>query len=184
MVEIDISNSQPLLFGLYLKENYSSLTPDMEHFIQLVESGTFYDYLKGLLVHYRLKFTQDTFKSEFFGKVFYSKEIKFHPWRCLFHLYFPCVSEAILQAKGAKPYETPGDPYLLTSKLSLLESQIMLQGVANSLYGAKITEFIPIHDAIYCTEEYRDVVIATIYEEYAKWGITPHIKWNTANLEM
>lgn len=181
MVEADISCSQPLLFALYLKQTYGeNMTADMKHYTHLVETGEFYPYLKSLLVHYQQKFNSETFKPEFFGKVFYSKEKKFHKWRCLFALYFPGVSDAILKVKGANPFEAPGDPYKLTSILSLLESDIMLQGVASRLYAAGIKSFITVHDAIYTTDEWLDVVVSTIYEEYSLRGITPNIKTSTS----
>lgn len=176
LVVADISCSQPLLFGLYLKQNYPVLTPDMAHYLRLVQSGEFYPYLKDLLVHYQQELDLDTFKAEFFGKVFYSKEKKFHPWRCLFHMYFPGVSQVILDLKGAVPYKTPGDPKKMTCMLSLLESDLMLQGVAAKLYKAKIKAFITVHDAIYTTAQHYQTVIDTIQEEYAQYGITPNIK--------
>ncbi|WP_185283279.1 hypothetical protein [Hymenobacter sp. NBH84] len=176
MVVADISCSQPLLFGLYLKQAYKELTPDMEHYLQLVQSGEFYGYIKSLLIHHNQKFSPDTFKAEFFGKVFYSKEKKFHKWRCLFHMYFPGVSEAILRVKGAVPYECKGEPQKMTSMLSLLESDIMLQGVAAKLYKAGIKAFVTLHDAIYTTQQHYNQIIETIRAEYAQYDITPNIK--------
>jgi|GEM_PF-3766440 len=178
LVAADVSCSQPLLFGVYLKREYPTLTPDMEHYLQLVQSGEFYSYLKGLLVHHQLPFADDYFKGEFFGKIFYSKEKVFGKWRCLFHHYFPGVSEAIMRAKGAVFGARAGNPAQLSRELTTLESTIMIQGVARRLYEDGIDQFVTIHDAIFTTTEpgMLDVVVATIIEEYQRHGVTPHIK--------
>lgn len=178
LVAADVSCSQPLLFGVYLKREYPVLTPDMKQYLHLVQTGQFYPYLKQLLINQQLPFADETFKGEFFGKIFYSKEKVFGKWRSLFHDHFPNVSEAILRAKGAIRGQRAGEPERLSRKLTMLESEIMIKGVARRLYEDGIDQFVTIHDAIFTTTEpgMLDVVVATIIEEYQRHGVTPHIK--------
>lgn len=175
--QLDCANSQPLLFALYLKRHYTNLTGDMQHYLELVQSGEFYSYIKNLLTFYHLAFDEATFKGEFFAKIFFSREKVFGPWRTLFHHYFPGVSEAILQVKRAIPYRVAGDPKLLSAQLSLQESEIMIHGVARRLYEQNLYGFVTIHDAILTTQ--ADGMVAVVYnmmlEEYANFGLRPKI---------
>jgi hypothetical protein len=168
-------------------QNYDNLTPDMEHYIRLVQRGEFYPYLKQLLTFYQLPYTDSSFKGEFFAKIFYSKEKVFGVWRSLFHLHFPGVSEAILKAKQVKLGEKKasksgrmltvgGKPEILSNYLSLLESDIMIQGVAKTLYANGIYEFLTIHDAILVPKELVDIAYNTMLTEYKNKGINPTIK--------
>ena len=186
LVQLDCSCSQPLLLAALLQQKMTELTPDMLHYIDLVQSGQFYGYLKQLLTFYNLPFS-DSFKGEFFAKIFYSKEKQFGPWRCLFHHYFPGVSEFILRAKrvtlGARHRSTKGrmvlsggSPELLSNRLSLLESDIMIQGVAKRLYGAGHYEFLTIHDALLVPEDLVDVAYNVMQEEYQRRNVSPTIK--------
>lgn len=187
LVQLDCSCSQPLLFAVFLRANYKQLTPDMALYIELVQAGKFYQHIQSLLEADGLAYNADSFKAEFFSKVFYSKEKQFGAWRKLFHEAFPGVSNAILLEKkvtlGAKaPSKTGkmvnvgGYPELLSNKLSLLESEIMIMGVAKRLYASDIDEFLTVHDALLIPEEYADVAYNIMLEEYQNYGITPTIK--------
>ena len=185
--QLDCSCSQPLLFAAYLKRHYSVWTPDMHLYLQLVESGNFYGYLKQLLYFHNLPYSEDTFKGDFFAKIFYSREKISSKWRRLFHHYFPGVSNAILAAKRVTPgaqhrnkngrmVTAGGHPELLSNALSLLESDIMIQGVAQSLYATGETEFVTIHDALLLPKELIERAKALMIKEYQRHGVTPKIK--------
>lgn len=167
MVELDCSSSQPLLFGVYLRQHYE-LTDDMKHYISLCETGTFYDYLKEALLEQGETVNDDTFKGSFFSKVFYSTEKVNYKWRRIFAEHFPNVSAAITTAKK-------GHPKNLSSQLSLLESDIMINGVASKLYAAGIYEFLTLHDCILTIPEHYDTVRRYIITEYEERGVTPNI---------
>ncbi|MBU6122602.1 hypothetical protein [Hymenobacter siberiensis] len=182
--QLDCANSQPLLFALYLKRHYTVLTSDMQHYLELVQNGEFYSYIKNLLTFYRLKFDEATFKGEFFAKIFFSREKVFGRWRTLFHHFFPAVSAAILEVKGAIPYRVAGDPRRLSAQLSLLESEIMIDGVARRLYEQNLYGFVTVHDAILTTQD--DGMVAVVYnmmlEEYANYGLRPKINLESLKL--
>lgn len=185
--QLDCSCSQPLLFAAYLKRRYSTWTPDMHFYLQLVETGEFYSYLKQLLCFYKIAYYEDTFKGDFFAKIFYIREKVFGKGRRLFHLHFPGVSEAILEAKrvtlGAqhrsktgRMVNTGGHPELLSNALSLLESEIMIEGVAQTLYAGGETEFLTVHDALLLPKELIEKAKALMVNEYQRHGVTPMIK--------
>jgi hypothetical protein len=176
LIGLDCANSQPLLFAVYLRQHYPILTDDMLKYIQLCEQGKLYEYVTELLVKHgcTVPTNRKEFKVEFFAKLFYSKEKKNHSWRTAFATQFPNVATAISAAK--KVGTNGGTPSLLTAQLSLLESEIMIKGVARRLYDSGITEFATLHDCILTTEEYTDVVYNLIAEEYAKYGVNPTIK--------
>lgn len=188
LVQLDCSCSQPLLFAAFLKTNYKVLTADMSLYIELVQAGKFYQHIQSLLQASGLAYSEDSFKAEFFAKVFYSKEKQFGAWRKLFHEAFPGVSAAILKEKKAvlgqkhlngkgNLVTTGGYPELLSNKLSLLESEIMIQGMAKRLYAEGIDDFLTVHDAILVTAEHIDTAYNIMLEEYQNYGITPTIKY-------
>lgn len=169
LVQLDCSNSQPLLFSVFLKQNYKELTDDMKKYIQLTEKGELYSYIKNLLTTTGLTFNEDGFKAEFFAKIFYSKEKKSHKWRTLFATEFPNVAAAITKEKQ-------GEPKKLSKKLSLLESEIMIKGVARKVYENNIYEILTKHDAILTTEDNVDMILNIMLAEFRNYGIKPTIK--------
>lgn len=169
LVQLDCSNSQPLLFSVFLKQNYKDLTDDMKKYIELTEKGELYSYIKSLLTTAGLSFNEDGFKAEFFAKIFYSKEKKSHKWRTLFASEFPAVAAAITKEKK-------GEPKNLSKKLSLLESEIMIKGVARKVYENNIYEILTKHDAILTTANNVDIILNIMLEEFEKYEIRPTIK--------
>jgi len=187
MLQFDCSCSQPLIFAALLKSTYKELTDDMRLYIDLTQSGQFYPHFQYLLRNAGIAFNEASFKADFFSKVFYTREKRWCDWRKIFHKHFEGVSNAILKEKKAvlgqkhindngNVVVTGGYPELLSNKLSLLESEIIIQGVAKSLYGANIYDFLTVHDAILVTEEYADVVYDLMLREYQNCGVTPTIK--------
>lgn len=187
MIQYDCSCSQPLVFAALLKSTYKQLTEDMLLYIELVQGGQFYPHFQQLLVTAGIPFSESSFKADFFAKVFYTREKRWCEWRKLFHEKFEGVSNAILKEKKAvlgqkhindkgNQVVTGGYPELLSNKLSLVESEIMIHGVAKALYAAGIYDFLTIHDAILVTEEHEDIVYNLMIQEYQNYGVSPTIK--------
>jgi len=177
LVGLDVSCSQPLLFGVYLKRNEPTLTSDMEHYLELVQKGDFYPYIRHLLDQAGLSYSLESFKASFFASIFYSKEKRNHPWRTLFSTHFPGVAAAISQAKKVTP-ERGGQPELLSNALSNLEAEIVIQGVAKRLYAMNFYSFLTVHDAIYVAAGagMEEVIEQLLLQEYQRHGVTPTVK--------
>lgn len=176
LIELDCANSQPLLFAVYLRQYYKVLTDDMLLWIKLCEDGELYNYLMQLLSNNdcNVPDNKKEFKVKFFANLFYSTESKNHKYRTVFAQYFPNVAAAITKAKKVQPGKG-GKPELLTKQLSLLESEIMIKGVAQRLYDNKINDFVTLHDCILTTDNNVNEVYNVIKEEYEKYGVSPKL---------
>lgn len=171
LVEIDVSNSQCLVFCIYLLRHYGSqnLPEDVAHYIDLCQRGEFYKEVEKLVVTEGEEVDDDTFKSTFFGKIFFSTETINYKWRQRFDVAFPHVSRAISAAKVQNYKE-------LSIMLSNLESEILIKGVAAHLYRSEVCEFTTIHDSILCTAEAFDECYNAMRNEFLAHGLTPTLK--------
>ncbi|SNC65174.1 hypothetical protein SAMN06265337_1230 [Hymenobacter gelipurpurascens] len=170
VVELDIRNSQPLIFGLKLKELYGDQVPeDVQHYLNLVQQGTFYDTIKDFILEAKEVVQEETFKTDFFARVFFSTENVDYKWRRIFDRHFPSVSQAITQMKLQ-------DYKLLSHHLMQAEAQLLVHQVAARLYREGTVEFFTLHDAIYCPADVVDEVYSIINEEYQAVGLQVTIK--------
>ena len=170
LVELDIANCQPLVFCIHLLKAYGADVPaDVAEYIRLCSTGTFYKEVMKLVVAEGEVVSADTFKPEFFGKVFFSTENKAYKWRKRFADAFPNVSEAISQVKVNNYKE-------LSIMLSNQESEIIIKNITARLYREGVTEFTSIHDSLLCTADCVDECYNVILEEFKKYGLSAHIK--------
>lgn len=154
LFEVDISNSQPLLFNILIKEymrgissgdssiyipSYVPTMIDIKSYKELTEQGVFYDYLmekfvRGiepndyLLDDLSVVEPREAFKITFFKKVFYSKDNPSRPTneREQFKHLFPTVSEIVAFYKK--------DNYKnLANRLQQVEAELIINRVVPKL---------------------------------------------------
>lgn len=197
LFEVDISNSQPLLFNILIKEymrgissgdssiyipSYVTTFPDIELYRELTEQGIFYDnlmekFVRGiesndyLLDDLSVTEPREAFKITFFKKVFYSKDNPSRPTneREQFKHLFPTVSEIVAFYKK--------DNYKnLANRLQQVEAELIINRVVPQLAERNIF-CLTIHDSILTTPENIDVVKQIITSEFqAHYGLTPKLK--------
>ncbi len=144
LIEIDIANSQPLLFSLLLDDSKK----DVRLFKGLCESGIFYDYF---LEKYNKKFEvnkdRSEFKKMFFHKVIFCKKYmnEVYPESKFFKTIFPNVWKSIYSMK-VEDYKN------LPRQLQKKEADIIIYTVAKELLENNIPVFT-IHDSILTIKE-------------------------------
>jgi hypothetical protein len=172
LVNLDIRNSQPLVFAAVLKEEFGSgfVPADVGHYIDLVQAGRFYDYV---MEAWKVPpEDRSAFKKLFFGRVFYGKNFPVYVEAERFGAMFPTVMEVIRHLKK-------DDFRSLSHRLQRAESRIMIEGVAAQCMRQMPGVFIAtIHDSILCTAEWAEPVRACMLEEFEKAGLVP-----TVNIE-
>lgn len=170
LVELDIRNSQPLIFARKLLAVFRDELPaDVAHYIELVQKGTFYAAISQLIEAAGEQVDPDVLKSSFFAKVFFSAETVNYRWRQLFAERFPHISSAITAMKLH-------DYRHLSRQLMRMESDLIVRTIAARLYRENVTEFFTLHDAFYCPADQVDVLYSTIVEEYKAVGLQVPIR--------
>ena len=192
IVGIDINNSQPLLINLLI-ENYMLSKPKNSHnlqmdwdcFKELTEKGIFYKVFELLCIYngYKSKYKGE-FKKAFFEHLLFSKTTSFKDSviKKTFTNTFPEIYNLLVSLK--KPLHNH-----LSIRLQEEESKLIINKICRNLsvhsgfdltYGFKeynidntFNPVFTIHDAIYCTEDFVDVVIAEIFQEFGKHNLTP-----------
>ena len=176
IVELDIANAQPTIFIKYLlnwcdKKHIPHNSPDIQNYIQLCQTGTFYKKIERMILEAEeeINIEAGQFKTEFFGKVFFSSEKRLWKWRKIFDMNFPNVSKAITEAKNHHHRD-------LAIHLQKDESDYIIMDVCTKLFNKGINEFFPLHDAIYCTEDIADIIYAQMMDSATSRGFMPTIK--------
>lgn len=173
LVEVDVSNCQPLVFVLMLKEwalaQGLADAPDILHYQELCEAGKFYDYLIGLMESNGEVIDEGSFKVDFFTRVFFSTEKKQYKWRKIFAKQFPTVSQCITALKAA-------GHNLVSIQLQRREADIVIKDAYRTLYESGIVDIFPIHDAILTIPDNRAVVASALVEAFQRAGLQASIK--------
>jgi hypothetical protein len=170
LVNLDVRNSQPLLFSLLLRDHYAGrvMPPDVPRYIELCEQGRFYDVLmkqQGIPAEQRSQF-----KDAFFGTIFYSENTPVRPAAWQFGQSFPGVYRAAWEMKERDYSELP-------KRLQRAESALMIGGVATRCTVELPETFIAtIHDSILTTEDAAEAVRSIMVEEFNRLGLTPTIQ--------
>jgi len=165
LVEVDISNCQPLLlYSLYPDKG----ADEARRYLELVESGKFYEVLQVLC---------DAPDREKFKKQFYSYLFSPNYWQTkageVFKNHFPELAAVI--------YEMKKDEYnALALALQQLEADLVITAVVPIL-AQKGIPIVTIHDSIAtlpeCVEEVKKVIQTECFRLY---GIAPSIKEKAA----
>jgi len=185
LVNLDIANSQPLFFGLLLKQqilsdNKSSdggylplyiydatASRDIEQYITLCAQGKLYDYLMETLgIKTRNQAKQRLFASIFYGKQSSHKKDMFLRFADL----FPTVAQHIKKHKA-------GNYKALALEMQRCEADLMIQGVCKRLSQTHPTApLLTIHDSIMTTENYASLIRSAMIDEFKRFGVQPQIR--------
>jgi len=174
---IDLSNSQPLFLALilidYYKKRKLTISPDLQHYIDLCLTGKFYNHLIDLFGKngYKVK-DKDKFKETFYEKIFFCKIPKDERgMQKVFKQYFPTVYAAIIDFKKT-------DYRQLAIMLQKKESKHFIDDIIGAIYKQhKNVSIFNIHDSIYFTDELVEVIYPIINEVFQKaYGVSPHCK--------
>lgn len=177
LIEIDISNSQPLLFNILISRYllrymdyrginlpYVPQNSDLRFYRELTEKGKFYEYV---MDKFGINEDRALFKTRLFSKVFYNREYP-NKEREMFTKLFPTVSKIISY------YKAP-DYKKLAIDLQRVEADIMINYVVPRLAEEKIF-LLTIHDSILTIPDNVKLVQAAIMEEFKKFNLTPTLK--------
>lgn len=197
LVNIDISNSQPLFLSLHLlqelllKQNVSvsvsdihnvlekrtrgldykrlyGLPNDMQAYIKLTEQGRLYNYLGH---EAQTNYTPKVFKRKVFGQVFFNQRTtKPARIRDAFKRLFPSVYKHIDELKH---HDYKNAAYTLQRK----EADFIINTVCRRLF-TELPEvpILTIHDSILTTSKHAPQVYALMMAEFHKQNLNPTIK--------
>ena len=172
---LDIRNSQPLLFSIVLKQYFQKELPsDVAEYISLCESGMFYEKMMQLLNIENTEANRKKFKKNFFGRIFYCEYNEHYQYKeaKLFEKHFPNCWSVICKEKE-KNYKN------LSTKMQQIESSIIIDGVIKHLASLRSDLFaLSIHDSIVTTESNTAYVKQLMLAEFAKYEVYP-----TVNIE-
>ena len=145
---------------------------DVEKYIGLVSSGTFYKYLTDILNVPKQDIPD--FKINLFAKVFYSENHKgfFTTEAQVFMQEFPTVYQIIQQEKQ-QYYNS------LAIAMQRVESKAVIDGVMTELMHRHKDQhfFSSIHDSVLCKEQFIEEVKELLEKHIeAVVGVKPHIK--------
>jgi hypothetical protein len=125
--------------------------------------------MRNLLIQRGSKTLPDTFKVDFFTKIFFSTEKKGWKWRAIFHQHFPTVSAYISFLKKE-------DHALAAISLQKQEACILIEDALTTLYDRNIRGVFVLHDALYCLEEHISLVEQALLEAYKRVGVQAQLK--------
>jgi hypothetical protein len=169
LVNLDVRNSQPLLFAVLLRERFAGrdLPADVRRYIELCQAGRFYDHLMeawGIPPRGR-----GEFKASFYGRVFFCKNSPESETARRFGEMFPAVYGAVREMKA-------DDHAALAQRLQRVESGLIIGRVASRCSREIPGGFIStIHDSVVTTAEHADTVRSIMLGEFAVHGLTPTI---------
>jgi hypothetical protein len=158
---LDYSNFQPFLFIKALKERFSDEIPsDVSRYIELTSKGQFYAEIMRLIIVDGIEIkNQDSFKIDFFARVFFSNEKRKYKFRLVFDKHFPNVSALITESKKENYKD-------LSIGLQKFEAEIVINNILREIAIKYPEAFVlPIHDAILCESGMSDVVKNLMYDK-------------------
>lgn len=159
LIEIDIANSQPFFLGCIISQLEQK--EDTMKFIEIVQNGKFYDYLRDNL--------SSDLRKEDILTMLYCPTYWNLKHKDRFTELFPTVSKIITQIKGT-------DYKNLAIQLQSREATMILRIIAPKLLDEKI-DFIPIHDSFLVRENDLQIVKSIINKcFYDKYKIVPTLK--------
>lgn len=185
LVNIDVRNSQPLIFSVQLLDFYKKehnikphpihmgvqfnplkhIPHDVRLFIRLCQKGLLYDYM---IKKWDVRQKKQQFKRSFFANIFFSEAERSTRHNELFAATFPNVWEFIQNAKEHNNRDFP-------LSMQKQEADIIISGVCGIL-ATEPYRHIPIltiHDSIMTTPEFAPVVRSIMLDQFRAKGITP-----------
>ena len=155
--EIDISNSQPLFFGVLLKKELPHINGDTKKYFDLVKTGLLYD---DIIKNSSLKTKSEA--KELIYKVLFGNNVKTNKkMNKIFRDLYPSVYEYILEFKEIKKNYKE-----LSHELQKMESEFIFNIVIKEIYETypNISLFT-VHDSIIIPKSYYDRV-KVIYDKH------------------
>lgn len=168
LVNIDISNSQPLLlipsiFSIRCTFDINT-ERDLVYYKHLVEHGELYSYL----MEQAGETDRAVFKEKFFRETFFGKKTS-----KLFCRLFPTIAMELLKIKS-KNYRN------LARMMQRTESKLMITKICGRIMREYPNVFIStIHDSILTTEDNISKIQKIISEEFGKYDLSPTIRIET-----
>ncbi len=163
--EVDITNSQPLLLHLMLKDRGMVHPTEAERMEKLVLGGLFYEEFNTEGAD------RDVFKKEFFRDVLFGKGMYSNATTDLFTRKFPSYAAAIRKLKQ-------GDHTRVAIAMQTMEAQIIFAAVERFIrrFG-RHAPIITIHDSLSTIPDYSEAAMEVLYEEFEeRFGVRPHLK--------
>jgi hypothetical protein len=179
LIGFDIANSQPLLaaiaFTKYSNNEYGFVKEDVAKYLESCEAGIFYEYFMDLnRIDTNCEETRVKFKAEFFGKIFYTKEVKKDNYlKTQFKEKYPTCYEAIFQIKGGEYYSK--DYKIFPALMTEIETEIMFG--TNMKIIKMGYDMVNIFDSLYSdNEEAIKEAKKMVMDDFAYLGIRPKLK--------
>jgi len=163
--EVDITNSQPLLLHLLLKEKNMVRPSEAVRMEKLVLTGRFYEEFNanGL--------DRDELKREFYRDVLFGKGLYSNDMTKLFRKKFPSYAAAIRNIKH-------GDHTKLAIRMQTMEAEIIFAAVERFIGRCGLySPIVTIHDSLSTTSDYCEEAMNALYHVFKeRFGIRPHLK--------
>lgn len=176
MVQLDISNSQPLLM-LHILHQQNPHDEEIKYLFDQAQKGNFYEIFSDIL-----GITRQQFKEEYAFKMLYGflNDAKLNQ-------KFPKFFEAIRKYKSNKhcPFltelseEKKGNARFAIN-MQRKESEIWIDNIMPKVYN-QTTNVIGKHDCVIVPVSQKEEIEKIILEEYQKNGITPKLKIEKIN---
>ncbi|PHR93904.1 MAG: hypothetical protein COA78_32525 [Blastopirellula sp.] len=178
LIEVDISNCQPLILGILGKgdtystkryENMNLNLTEYSKYLSICSEGLLYEYLldcsDGLFID------RDDVKAEFLPFLFAkNKRSMKSPFYSIFNSEFPSLARYCVQMKKE-------DHRALSWACQRFESKLMIDEACGILRESNPEmPIITIHDSIMTTPEHQPEVEAAIYQAFSKYGVKPMLK--------
>lgn len=177
LVQVDISNSQPLFLGMVMRDNGMVNPNELDKYLELVCSGQFYEYLakktSGKPLNLKDYATRKKFKKSIFsGVLFDENRVELSKWDLLFQKEFPTIFAAVREIK-AENYNT------MAIMLQKMESTFIFNAVAvaDQEIGRGKAPLLTIHDSIVSTPEYIGMTQQIMKHLFEKeFGLLPKLE--------
>lgn len=165
LVSIDIKNSQPLFFGLYLKQNKISTidTKEIDKYLNLVGKGEFYELFMGD------EDDRSMVKQRVLTQVFFDNHRADSKYNKLFAVEFPTIMQYIIDMKKV-------NKTTIAKMLQQTEAKFMIENVV--IRWNQITNYgfcSTIHDSFVVTEDKVQDAYDMIVEEFNKLNIVANL---------
>ena len=171
LMNIDIKNSQPFFLFILIKNNPSICQEELLRYMELVISGTLYDYLKDEYNNRFNKFwDRDQMKKMLF-KIYYSKTSSYSAYKDFYSSIFPTIMQFI-NSENEVFHNT------LSVRLQTTESFAVLDTIMPLLEAIGIRPYT-IHDSFVCKESEANQIIETIKNKFVElFGYAPALHSN------
>ncbi len=165
LVQVDISNSQPLFLHLTISTDKAIDQKEVEQMRELVSAGQFYDALKPEGKE------REQFKKEIFRDVLYGAGTYTNDNTDLFQSRFPSYAEAIARLKVP-------DFTKVAVRMQATEAKVIFKAVEQ--FAARTDHNAPIltiHDSVVTTPDFVEQAQRALHEVFQEdYGFVPHTK--------